>query len=96
MRVAYLLDNLLQINVPINASIKLSGALNHKMSRGNISIFQITIHIITNTVNQAKKVVYNRLNFVERINITIANKNPQIIQTIPFTGSFGKTRFKFW
>ena len=59
-------------------------------------MFQTRTHIITKTANHDSKVVYNKLNFLDKIKTIVANKNPQIIQVILLAIPVGNIRSKFW
>jgi hypothetical protein len=60
------------------------------MPMGKTPIFHMTIHNIAKMVNQDKRAVCNKVNFFERINMTLAKPKPQIIHITPFMGVSGK------
>lgn len=86
----------LMMSVAIHASKILSGTAYNNIPYGKTIKLPIVTHIITNPVNQERKVVCDTLNFLETIKISIANKKDQIPQTAPFTGFAGKLRPRFW
>jgi hypothetical protein len=67
----------------------------NKMPKGKTPKFPITSHIKINPTNQAKMVVWIRLNLREIIKILTAKQRDHIPQIAPFIGSEGKIRPNF-
>lgn len=83
-------ENLFIMNVAINDSRRLKGIAYNKIPCGNTPKLPMTIHIITNPIDQERKVVCIIVNLFDIIKIVKANKSDQSPQIAPFIGSEGK------
>jgi hypothetical protein len=79
------------IHEAIKASSKLKGTAIYKRPSGNTPILPITTHMSTKPTNQERKVVWIKVNFLERIKIAMANNSDHKPQMAPLTGAEGNT-----
>lgn len=86
--------NFLLIKTPTKVIKRVFGILNNNIPVGRTDIFQSMVHNIMNPTNHERKVVCRTVNFLDRINIIVANINPQIAHVKLFINAAGNTRFK--